>query len=86
MGLFDCRQRFLQGGRAQFIVLKILEKKVGFLNVYAPNSATRRAQFWCQLWNDLPVMDHWCIVGDFNMLADWEKLCFKFNLQDLWFI
>ena len=59
---------FLQGGRAQFIVLKILEKKVGFLNVYAPNSATGRAQFWCQLWNDLPVMDHWCIVGDFNLL------------------
>ena len=50
---------------------------------------------------DLHVMDHWCIVGDFNMLedpsnrmggstvtisgtelAEWEKLCFKFNLQD----
>ena len=50
-------------------------------------------------------MDHWCFVGDFNMLedpsdrmggstvtisgselAEWEKLCFKFNLQDLWFI
>ena len=28
---------FLQGGRAQFIVLKLLEKKVGFLNVYALN-------------------------------------------------
>ena len=96
---------FLQGGRAQFIVLKILGKKVGFLNVYAPNSTRGRAQFWCQLCNYLPVMDHWCIVGDFNMLedpsdrmggstitisgaelAEWEKLCFKFSLQDLWFM
>ena len=60
----------LHGRRAQFIVLKLLEKKVGFLNVYAPNSTRGREQFWCQLWNDLPVMDHWCIVGDFNMLED----------------
>ena len=40
---------FLQGGRAQFIVLKLLVKKVGFLNVYAPNSTRGRAQIWCQL-------------------------------------
>ena len=40
---------FLQGNRAQFIVLKLLEKKVGFLNVYAPNSTRGRAQIWCQL-------------------------------------
>ena len=94
----------LQGGQAQFIVFKLLEKKVGLLNVYAPNSTRGRAQIWCQLWNDLPVMDRWCIVRDFNMLedasdpmdgsivttssaklAEWEKLCFKFSLQDLWF-
>ena len=49
---------FLQGGRAQFIVLKILEKNVGFLNVYGPNSTRGGAQFWCQLCNDLPIMDH----------------------------
>ena len=36
---------FLQGGRAQFIVLKLLEKKVGFLNVYALNSTRGWAQF-----------------------------------------
>ena len=34
---------FLQGGRAQFI--KLLEKKVGFLNVYAQNSTRGWAQF-----------------------------------------
>mgnify|MGYP000556571032 FL=1 len=39
---------FLQGGRAQCIVLKLLEKKVGFLNDFAPNSTMGRAQFWCQ--------------------------------------
>ena len=60
----------LQGSRAQFIVSKLLKKKVGFFNVYAPNSATRRAQFWCQLWNDLLIMDHWCVVENFNMLED----------------
>ena len=48
----------LQGGQAQFIVFKLQEKKVGLLNVYAPNSTRERAQFWCKLWNDLPVMDH----------------------------
>ena len=50
-------------------------------------------------------MDHWCIVGDFNMLedpfdrmggstvtilgaelAEWETLCFKFSVQNLWFM
>ena len=92
----------LQGSRAQFIVSKLLKKKVGFFNVYAPNSTTKRAQCWCQLWNDLPVMNHWCIVGALlgtsgrmggstvtisgAELIEWENLCFKFSLQDLSFM
>ena len=70
VGLFIVDEGFLQRGCAQFIVFKLLGKEVGFFNVYASNSTMGRAHFLCQLWTNLPVMDHWCIAGDFNMLED----------------
>ena len=38
--------------------------------IYAPNTASARQQFWKDLLNKFPPLDHWCITGDFNMLED----------------
>lgn len=43
---------------------------MGFLNVYAPNAASGQAEFWALIEASLPVADHWCMGGDFNMLED----------------
>ena len=58
--------------RAQWIILHIGEDRIGFLNVYAPNVANGRAEFWTLLGDSLPTADHWCVGGDFNMLEDPE--------------
>ena len=57
-------------GRAQFVIIQEEETTWGLLNIYAPNTATARQQFWKDLLNKLPSLDHWCIAGDFNMLED----------------
>ena len=57
-------------GRAQYVIMKFHNKKVGFLNLYAPNSARERLKMWIELNSSLPVVDHWCVVGDFNMIDD----------------
>ena len=44
--------------------------KLGFLNIYAPNSRGARKEFWFKIGFDLPSVDHWCMVGDFNMIED----------------
>ena len=40
------------------------------LNVYSPNQASARAEFWTRIADALPALDHWCVGGDFNMLED----------------
>eukprot|EP00250_Pteridium_aquilinum_P022375 c25362_g1_i1 orf=3-2321(-) len=57
-------------GRAQWVMLRVGEDRVGFLNVYAPNSASGRTVFWDTIVDALPQADHWCVGGDFNMLED----------------
>mgnify|MGYP000724650853 CR=1 FL=1 len=57
-------------GRAQYVIINFHNKKVGFLNLYAPNSSRERLKMWIELDSSLPIVDHWCIVGDFNMIED----------------
>ena len=57
-------------GRAQLVVLQMQSQKWGFLNIYAPNHEIARAQFWRNLRQRLPMLDVWCVAGDFNMLED----------------
>ena len=57
-------------GRAQYVIMKFHNKKVGFLNLYAPNSSRERLKMWIELDSSLPVVDHCCIAGDFNMIED----------------
>ncbi|RYA44468.1 hypothetical protein DD606_25175 [Enterobacter cloacae complex sp. GF14B] len=57
-------------GRAQWITMQVQGGLVGFLNIYAPNVASARAEFWSQIVESLPQAEHWCIGGDFNMLED----------------
>ena len=59
-------------GRAQFVTMQYHDALVGFLNVYAPNHASARAEFWAHLVAALPSVDSWCIGGDFNMLESPE--------------
>ena len=40
------------------------------MNIYAPNTVSAWQQFWKDLLNNLPPLDHWCIAGDFIMLED----------------
>ena len=40
-------------------------------NIYAPNQASIRAQFWDVLNENLPNTDCLCLGGDFNM---WKQL------------
>ena len=58
----------LHGGRAQYMLILISGKLIGFLNIYAPNSASGRIRFWNMLLQDLPMAQHWCMCGDWNMI------------------
>ena len=59
---------FLIRGRAQFIILNIHNENIGFLNVYAPNKANKRKQFWDRLADSIPQASCWCLGADFNKL------------------
>ena len=59
-------------GRAQYVIMEFHNKKVGILNLYAPNSSRERLKMWIELDRSLPTVDHWCIAGDFNMIEDPE--------------
>lgn len=56
--------------KAHWVILPLGEDRVGFLNVYAPNSASKGTMFWTDIVETLPMADHWCVGGDFNMLED----------------
>ncbi|MCO5602511.1 hypothetical protein L7F22_056644 [Adiantum nelumboides] len=59
---------------ALYVAIDIDGTLVGFLSVYAHNSATERASFWSQLTDALPIVDTWIIGGDFNNIesdSDW---------------
>ena len=62
-GVLDC-------GRGQYIILQIGSKKWGLLNIYAPNHARDRTTLWKSIMPQLPAVEHWAIMGDFNMLED----------------
>ena len=55
-------------GRAQVVTVQYHGGILGILNVYAPNHASARAEFWLQIASSLPRADCWCMGGDFNML------------------
>ena len=57
-------------GRAQYVIMKFHNKKVGFLNLYAPNYSSTRLNMQIELDCSLQVVDNWCVVGDFNMIDD----------------
>ena len=57
-------------GRAQYVIINFHNKKVGFLNLYAPNYSRARLKMHIELDCSLQVVDHWCVVGDFNMIDD----------------
>ena len=57
-------------GRAQYVIMKFHNKKVGFLNLYARNSSRERLKMWIELDSSLLVVDHWCVAGDFNMIEE----------------
>ena len=54
--------------RAQYVTMRFCGEHIGVLNVYAPNQASARAEFWAQIADALPAVEHWCVGGDFNML------------------
>ena len=43
------------------------EDVIGILNVYTPNHASAHAELWARLAAALPIVDSWCVGGDFNM-------------------
>ena len=58
------------------------------LNLYAPNSEVARSHFWSEILLEITHIDHWTLVGDFNMLEDvqdsqggslWYYLWIKFR-------
>ena len=55
-------------GRAQWILFRWGQLRVGLLNIYAPNHVSACATFWTQLLESLPSADTRCIGGDFNMI------------------
>ena len=40
---------------------------INIINVHAPNSSTKRAFFWRQSADGLPIADVWILARDFNM-------------------
>ena len=59
-------------GRAQFVTKQYHDDLIGILNVYAPNHASARAEFWARLAAALLSVDSWCVGGDFNILESPE--------------
>ena len=55
-------------GRPVYIRIKHSCGHLGILNIYAPNSAAERQEFWLQLVAKKPDADLWIIEGDFNMV------------------
>ena len=66
--MLDCH--VLVDGKAHYIILSISDLKLGFLNIYALNSRGARKEFWFKIGIYLPSVDHWCMMGDFNMIED----------------
>ena len=62
--------RILVEGRVQVIIVEIQNLQLGFINVYAHNASADRRRLWSYLCDTLPHVDHWCMVGDFNMIED----------------
>ena len=55
-------------GRVVYIRIKHSCGHLGILNIYAPNSAAERQEFWLQLVAEKPDVDLSIIGGDFNMV------------------
>ena len=49
------------------IYLMVLELKLGLLDL---NSRGARKEFWFKIGSHLLSVDHWCMVGDFNMIEN----------------
>ena len=47
----------------------------GTLNVYASNHVLASPSFWQDILQGLPMVDNWCVTGDFNMLEDPVDRC-----------
>ena len=62
--------KILVDGRVQVIILEIQNQQLGFINLYAHNASSDRRRMWSYLCDTLPHVDHWCMVGDFNMIED----------------
>lgn len=52
--------------------MRFSEQRVDFLNVYVPNVASGRDEFWTMIETSLPATDHLCVGGDFNLLEALE--------------
>ena len=59
-------------GKAQFITMQYHDDLIEILNVYAPNHASARAEFWARLATSLLIVDSCCVGGDFNMFKSPE--------------
>ena len=55
-------------GRFVYIRIKHSCGHLGILNIYAPNLAAERQEFWLQLVAKKPNVELWIIGGDFNMV------------------
>ena len=55
-------------GRVQCPVLKLAYGVIGFVIVYAPNFVRAKKLLWVEMAQRLPNLDHWCMIGDFNMI------------------
>lgn len=60
------------------------EVRVGFLTIYAPNSAGDRADFSAVVAHSLPHAEHWCVGGDFNMIEEKTEECLASRHSDPW--
>ena len=50
------------------LILKLEQTVV--VNVYAPNYAAVGQQLWAEMAQRLPSLEHWCMIGDFNMIVE----------------
>ena len=67
---FIVEKKVLLPGKGQCVVFQDEDVIWELLNVYAPNHASTRENFWKDILNALLVVWHWCVAGDFNMLED----------------
>lgn len=59
----------LFGGRILwFILSRIPEGDLGFINIYAPTEPQPRKVLWETLAHELPITCRWILLGDFNMV------------------